>query len=311
MFRKLPPLHALAAFEAAARHQSFAKAAEELFLTHSAVSHRIRQLEESLGAKLFLRLNRSILLTPAGAQFLETVRETLHKLQSASSRLAADRRLGVRISVAPAFPSQWLAHRIGEFLAKHPTIDLEIQSNSHMVNLRTEDIDVGVRFGDGHWPDHHCVKLFSDEFSPVCSPAYLQKVAPIRAPQDLKRAVLLRNSKVAWKEWFDAVGLDWEEPRSGPLFAEVNLLLDAAASGAGVALAGRVLTTAGLRSGRLVKVLDATAHSKRAFYAVCLPEKLQRREVAVFVEWLAAEAREDLFKGTEAGPQAPRKKAAA
>lgn len=299
MFRRLPPLHALAAFEAAARHQSFTKAAEELCLTHSAVSHRIRQLEESLGTKLFLRLNRNILLTPAGSQFLETVRESLHKLQSASSRLSSGGRSAVRISVAPAFASQWLAHRIGDFQARHPKIDLEIQTTSHMVNLRTEDVAVGVRFGDGQWPGTHCVKLFSDEFAPVCSPAYLDKVGPIRAPEDLKRAVLLRNSRVPWKEWFDAVGLDWEEPASGPLFAEVNLLLDAAVNGAGVALAGRVLTTAGLRSGRLVKVLEATALSRRAFYAVCLPENLQKPEVAALIEWLVAEAREDVFKGAE------------
>lgn len=300
MFRKLPPLHALAAFEAAARLESFAKAAEELHLTHSAVSHRIKQLEQSIGTQLFLRLNRSVVLTSAGATFLETVRDSLHRLEAASGQLSSGGRTLLRVTVAPAFASSWLAQRIAAFQRQHPKIDLEIHSSSQMINLRNQEMDIGLRFGVGHWPGYHCVRLLSDELLPVCSPEYLSTHGPIQSPHDLARLTLLRNTRLPWREWFKAAGLDWDEPTQGPLFHEVSLLIDAAASGAGIALSGRVAATPNLRSGRLVEPLRITAVPNRAYYAVCLPEKLGRTEVAEFLGWLTAQAREDEAASLEA-----------
>lgn len=301
MFRRLPPLHALAAFEAAARHKSFSKAADELALTHSAVSHRIRQLEESLDTKLFLRLNRSVLLTPAGEAFLGTVRETLEKLQSASSSLSETPRTRLVVSAAPAMANNWLAHRIADFQAKHPHVELEIHAISHVANLRSGEADIGLRFGVGpsQWPGYECVQLFRDEIIPVCSPAYLERVGPFDRPADLARATLLRSARLAWKQWFKCAGLDWPEPTKGPLLSEVTLVVDAAASSAGVGLVPRIAAQGAILSGRVVRLFDLQCFPQQAYYAVCLPEKRERPEVALFIEWLLTEAKDDVYKGVE------------
>jgi len=299
MFGRLPPLHALAAFEAVARHRSFSRAAEELSLTDSAVSHRIRQLERAVEARLFLRLNRDVVLTPAGSAFLQTVRETLERLQSASAQVRGNHRPTLRVSPAPAIASNWLAHRIGDFLARHPDIDLEVQSSRQMIDLRRSEIDIGIRFGTGEWPSCHAVALFTEDTFPVCSPLYLEKHGPIGDPADLARVTLLRTPFMPWKPWFEAAAVNREEPASGPLFKEVLLLQDACVNGAGVALAGSVIAAPDLRAGRLVRLFDISVPAQHSYWVVCLQENLKRREVAAFIEWVTDEAREAAFKGAE------------
>jgi LysR family transcriptional regulator, glycine cleavage system transcriptional activator len=298
MFSKLPPLHSLTAFECVARHQSFAKAAEELCITHSAVSHRIKQLEDSVGTRLFDRLNRNVALTSAGARFLETVRESLHRLEVASRQVTSGDRVTLRVSARPAIASNWLAYRIADFQLKHPKIDLHLEAGTALADLRSREADVCLQYGEGDWPGCHALRLFTDEFHAACSPEYLRKAGPFRQPSDLQRATLLRTPpKVPWRPWFEAAGLDWEEPSTGPIFGEATVLLAALANGAGVGLAGRIAAAPHFHSGRLVRVFDIGVPAPRSLYAVCLESSRGRPEIALFMEWLASEAREDVFKG--------------
>lgn len=286
MYRKLPPLHALTAFEAAARHQSFSKAAQELYLTHSAVSHRIRILEEHLGAQLFLRLSKRIALTPRGESFLATVRETLAALHHAASALKQHARRALRISVLPAFASSWLIQRLGDFSHHHPEIDLEVQTTGQLADLRSGEVDLAIRYGAGSWPGLYSSKLFTDRIYPVGSPHYLDTIPSIARPSDLKGTKLLRHRKLPWNGWFCAAGLDWPEPDSGPIYSDVGLMLEAAANAQGIALARDVLVAPHLERGKLVRVTQVVAPSDWHFYLVCIPEARERTEVSRFCDWL-------------------------
>lgn len=290
MFRRMPPLHALAAFEAAARYLSFARAADELCLTHSAVSHRIRQLESHLGTRLFLRLNRHIALTPQGESFLRVVREALAKLQEGAAGLVEGRTIHLRISVLPAFASYWLIQRVADFHARHPDIELEVETTPLLANLKAGEVQVGIRLGEGGYPGLEAHQLFADEIFPVASPAYLQRFGPMREPRALEGAVLLRNRRVPWRPWFAAAGLDWPEPAAGPMYGDGGFMLDAAVGGQGVALGRTSLVAEAVRHGALVRVGGVAAPAPANFFAVHLPESAARPEVAAFMAWLQERA---------------------
>ena len=295
-FRKLPPLNALAAFDAVARHRSFTKAAEELFLTHSAVSQRVTQLEKHLGVRLLARSRRTVELTADGARYLESVREALGMLAQASDRFSATRQRQLRISVVPVLASSWLIHRLPSFYRLYPNVDLDIRSSTALANVKTGEVDVGLRWGKGEWPGVEKVRLFSDELFPVCSASYLKAVGEPRSPIDLRRAVLLRHSLQRWSPWFEKAGLDWPEPAHGPVFNDSSLMLQAAADGQGIALGRRLLTEDLLDQGALVRLFDISTSVEEAFYVVFVNESLQRPEVAAFVDWIKSAA-EDGVRG--------------
>ena len=235
-FRKLPPLNALAAFEAVARHRSFTKAAAELFLTHSAVSQRVTQLEKQLEVKLLARSRRGVELTPAGARYLESVSDALSTLALASDRFSKTAPRQLRLGVLPVFASNWLIYRLRSFHRLHPNIDLDIQSSTALANVKTGEVDIAIRWGKGDWPGVEKVKLFPGELIPVCSKLYRKEIGAPRSPADLRRPVLLRHSFQPWKPWLEKAGLDWPEPTQGPLFNDSSLMLQAAADGHGIAL---------------------------------------------------------------------------
>ena len=289
-FRKLPPLNALAAFEAVARHGSFTKAAQELFLTHSAVSQRITQLEKHLKVRLLARSTRTIELTAAGARYLESVRHALSTLAVASDRFSETEPRQLRLSVVPVLASNWLIHRLPAFHRLHPNIDLDIQSSTALANVKSGEVDVAIRWGKGDWPGVDKVKLFSDELFPVCSKRYLKEIGVPQSPADLRRAVLLRHSFQPWKPWFEKAGLDWPEPTRGAVFNDSALLLQAATDGHGIALARRLLTEDLLDQGLLVRLFDISAFIEEAFYVVFVRESLQRAEVDAFVAWIKSAA---------------------
>lgn len=293
LYRRTPPLHALTAFEAAARHESFSKAAAELYLTHSAISHRIRILEEDLGVRLFLRLNKKVVLTPKGEAFLAVVRDALTKLHQATSQVKKHTRRRLRVSVLPAFASSWLIQRLGDFYRSCPDIDLEIQATGQLANLKSGEVDVGIRYGAGDWPGLRAERLFSDVVYPVASPEYLASRRSIRTPEELQGAVLLRNPRLPWKPWFQAAGLDWPEPTSGPIYSDVGLMLEAAAIGQGVALARHVLVTEPIQEGRLMRLTDVIAPSHWHFYLAFAPQALEREEVTAFVHWILERAQSE------------------
>lgn len=292
-FSKLPPLHALAAFEAVARLQSFARAADELCVTHGAVSHRIRLLEDHFGTRLLSRRGGSVALTPKGTYLLTAVLDALSTLQEASERLSDSRPL-VRISAGPSSAHNWLILSLGAFYREHPEIDLEISATKQTkqkqrASVECGEVDVAVRYGTREeWSGLACAKLMDVTLFPVCSPAYREALGGIHAVADLRRAVLLRLPHEPWQPWFEAAGLRWPEPASGPLFGDASLMLDAAASGQGIALARSVLVERDLASGRLVRLFDVSIPSTRGYYAACSPSAAARPEVHAFIQWLVA-----------------------
>jgi DNA-binding transcriptional LysR family regulator len=291
-FRKLPPLNELAAFEAIARHRSFTKASKELFLTPSAISQRLRQLEAHLDARLFVRDRRTVQLTAEGARYLEAVREALSKLAQASASFSEGGSRSVRVGIVPALASNWLIYRLRDFHQRFPGVDLDIQAAVAMAKVEAGEVDVALRWGRGDWPGLEKIKLFSDELLAVCSKTYLKEAGPLRRPADLQKAVLLKNAIQPWKPWFKEAGLDWPEPEHGPSFSDSSLALQAAADGHGVALGRRLLVEHMLAQGTLVQLFDVCALIDEAFYVVYLEETLRRPEVVAFVDWIKAAAAE-------------------
>jgi DNA-binding transcriptional LysR family regulator len=292
-FRKLPPLGELAAFEAIARHRSFTKASKELFLTPSAISQRLRQLEKHLDTRLLVRTRRSVELTTDGARYLEAVREALSGLAVASERFSANASKRVRLGVVPALASNWLIYRLRSFHRRFPNIDLDIQSAVSMAKVEAGEVDVAIRWGKGEWPGLEKFKLFPDELVAVGSPGYLEEAGPLRSPADLAKAILLRNAIQPWKPWFEQAGLDWPEPAQGPSFSDSTLALQAAADGHGVALGRRMLVQHLLEHGSLVQLFDISAPIAEAFFVVYLEDSLERPEVAAVIDWIKAVAEEE------------------
>lgn len=292
-FKKLPPLHALAAFEAVARLQSFARAADELCVTHGAVSHRIKVLERHFCEQLFARGGGAVTLTPRGTYFLSAVLEALSTLQQASKRLTEAHRV-VTINAGPSTAHNWLIPRLGGFYREHSDIDLEIIATKPAprkkgAGLVTGEADVVIRYGRKEdWSGFQSVRLMDVELFPVCSPAYLEKMGQLDTPEALKQVLLLRLPHEPWKPWFEAAGLQWEEPGSGPLFGDASILLDAVVNAQGVALARNVLVESDIASGRLVKLWNIKIRSPCAYFAVWSLQSAARLEVSAFLEWLFA-----------------------
>ena len=286
---RLPPLHDLLAFEAAARHMSFLKASEELHVTQSAVSHRIKSLEEFLGVAVFIRINRNIALTSFGERYLDDVRSALLGLESATARLKNDPRQPMRISAAPALGAKWLVGRLARFGRAHPDIELTVSSSYDIDMIGRGEVDLGIRYGADDVHGLTSIKLFDETLFPVASPAYLEELGGLTRPADLRKAVLLRHPMLAWKPWFHAAGLDWPEPAAGALYEDAMLMYEAAAAGHGVALTLKTLFEGYAAGGQLVKPFSLEVWD-RAYTIVLAPEATQKPAVVEFCSWLRAEA---------------------
>ncbi len=298
MARRLPPLGALRAFEAAARHLSFAKAAEELHVTPAAVSHQVKALEEHLGQQLFRRFNRAVLLSEPGQRLLPGLRDGFDRLAEAVDRLrTADARGPLTVTVAPGFAAKWLVPRLDRFQTRHPDIEVRIDAAPQVIDLTREEVDIAIRYGAGKYPGLRVDRLLPEEVSPVCSPHLLQGPHPLREPKDLRSHTLIHSawgeddSSPDWRMWLLAAGVrdvDWTR---GPRFGEYNLAIDAAIAGQGVALASGVLAGADLAAGRLVKPFALSMPSDFAYFVVSLMAAAERPKVKAFREWLFAEAK--------------------
>ena len=295
MGRRLPSLNALRAFEAAARHLSFTKAAEELSVTQGAVSHQVKGLEEQLGMKLFQRQHQRLLLTATGQDCLPFVREAFDRLASGFARVQARDRAGVlTVSVSPNFAAKWLVNRLGRFTAQHPAIDLRISASLHHVDFVRDDIDMAVRHGEGHWPGLHVVRLAADELFPVCSPRLLEGPGLARRPDDLRHHTLLHlDDRRDWLKWLEAAGVSGVDMSRGVVFDQASLNIDAAGDGQGVALARKVLAAGDLLTGRLVRPFEMALPVSYAYYIVCPKPAAERPKVAIFRDWLLVEAAAD------------------
>jgi LysR family glycine cleavage system transcriptional activator len=301
--RQLPPLNALRAFEAAARHLSFSRAAEELHVTPAAISQQIRHLEEYCGQKLFRRLTRALALTEAGAAALPALREGFDRLAEGAERLRRRETAGpLTVSVAPSFAAKWLVPRLEGFRTAHPDYDIRIDATDDLARFDEDGVDVALRYGLGHYPDLHSECLMSEMAFPVCSPALRDGDPPLRAPADLRHHTLLHvNWKMEgaaapnWRMWLRAAGIDDVEADRGPQFSADSMAIQAAIEGQGVALAGAVMAAADLRAGRLVRPFaeGTGAAPEFCYYLVCPPAWAERPKVRAFRDWLVAEIEAD------------------
>ena len=277
--RRLPPLGALRAFEAAARHLSFTRAAAELCVTQAAISHQVRQLEDWLGLKLFARHGHALTLTAEGGSYLSELTHLFDGLAEATARLSGRSQDTLRITALPSFASRWLLPRLGGFRAQHPEIDLKL----------TTSTTLWAHTGLGRWPGLKADLIAREYLSPVCSPALRESLA---APTDLRHTTLLHDEpKGAWRAWFEHAGVTPPRRTSGVVFNDAGMALQAAVEGQGVALGRLLLAAEDLAVGRLVQPFDVSMPNDFSYWLVYPRASAGRPDVAAFRAWLLAEAR--------------------
>ena len=292
MVDRLPSLNAMRVFEAAARHLSFSRAADELNVTKAAVSHQVKALEEELGLPLFRRLNRALMLTPAGQTLFPAITEALGLMNTAVAKLKKQDQTGdLVLTTLDSFAAIWLVPRLRRFREKHPEIDVRITTSDDSIDFARGDVDLAIRYGAGHWPGVQAERLMTEELFPVCSPALLEAGPPLEKPADLVHHTLLHDyGLVTWRGWLMAIGEDSIDAERGSHYQHSNLVLQAAEQGDGVALARSVLAADALAAGRLVKPFDISQPAEYAYYLVCPPAHMKRMKVQAFRAWLLVEA---------------------
>lgn len=295
MPRRLPPLNALKAFEAAARYESFTRAAEELCVTQGAVSHQVKALEAELGLKLFNRERQRLVITQAGRAYLEVVRDALDRIAAGTERLLQHQSAGaLTVSTSPNFAAKWLVHRLGRFAEAHPGVDLRVSASLHHVDFAREDVDLAIRHGDGRASGLHVTRLCAEVLVPVCSPKLLRGRSGLRTPADLARHTLLHvDDRNDWVKWLDAAGVSNVDLSRGPVLNQASMTLDAAVDGQGVALARSALAAWDLINGRLVRPFSLSLPVSYAYWIVCPKATAKLPKITTFRDWLLAEAAED------------------
>lgn len=289
-----PSTQALRAFEAAARHHSFSRAAQELGVTHGAISHRIRKLEEMAGAPLFERDGNRMLPTPMGRGYLHTVRQALDLMGSLFPEAARGGPQKLRISVLPSFASHWLIPRLQGFHDAHPDSIVELDARLDLAKIGPGHVDAAIRHGRGVWPSYRAEKLIDETVFPVCSPTYRAALG-IEKPFDLARCRLLRHSFRPWKPWFTAAGLDLPEPGQSITYDDAGLLLDAAIAGDGVVLTRRILASGAMARGQLVRLFAVDMPSSEGYFFV-RPRQRSPLDPALdhLAHWLAERLHEEV-----------------
>jgi LysR family transcriptional regulator, glycine cleavage system transcriptional activator len=292
MLRRLPPLNGLKSFEAAARHESFTRAAEELCVTQGAVSHQVKALEAELGLKLFHRERQRLVITEAGREYLGVLRDAFDRIALGTARLVQRQDSGVlTISTSPDFAAKWLVNRLGAFAEARPGIDLRVSATMHHVDFAREDVDLAVRHGDGNWPGLDVARLSTEELFAVCSPKLLDRM---NTPSDLLNVPLLHfEDRSNWARWFEAAGVSLPGASHGPVLNRASMVIDAAIDGQGVALARTTLAAWDLLNGRLVRAFDVSLPLSRTYWIVCPRATSALPKIQMCREWLLAEAAED------------------
>jgi LysR family glycine cleavage system transcriptional activator len=294
----LPPLSALRAFEAAARHMSFSKAADELHVTPAAISHQIHALEQDLGVRLFHRMNRSIELTASARVLLPGLSEAFAGIQSSVRRLRAHNDTGtLTVTASPSFAAKWLVLRLHRFQESSAEVDVRISATDEVVDLTKGDFDIAIRYGTGNYPGLDVEMLFTNEVFPACSPQLLTAGPPLRTPDDLPLHNLIHDQAIerdplvpTWPMWLKAAGVKKIPATGGLSFNNMHLALDAAIAGHGVVLAYSTIAAADLAAGRLVRLFSLALPDQFAYYIVTAPGALERPKVRAFRDWLRQEA---------------------
>ena len=284
MTTRIPPIQCLLTFEALARLRSVTQAADELCVTPSAVSHRVRQLEQIIGTRLFGRADFS--LTSDGSEYLAHVREGLASLERFPSRGAAPGRRKLKVAVTPTFARSILMPRLRLFTEAYPEIDLTLQVSIPLLDVVAEDADLTIRFGTGRYADVEHVCLFKDEVTPMASPAFVHQHGPFDTAADLEGLPLLRSPLEPWRTWFAAHDLDWAEPTEGSTFNDIGLMCVGAAAGMGIGLVRLRLGAPWLEQGTLVKLFRRNVPSPHAHHLCWRTGTMDRWECAAFAEWL-------------------------
>jgi LysR family glycine cleavage system transcriptional activator len=312
MTNRLPSLNSLKAFEAAARHLSFKRAAAELSVTPAAISHQIKTLEENLGVELFERAGRGLKLTQAASAALPRLSEGFGVLTDAVDRMRPQPDSGqLTVSVAPSFATRWLMPRLHGFFAAQPDVDVRITARTRLINKRghdnaveratvenwLEDSDVAILYGHGEYAGFCYDRLFPLTLAPLCSPQLLQGEHPLRHPRDLQSHPLVHDDSGAlydgvsfWNVWLKAAGIEGVDTSRGSHFSQPVLALEAASDALGVVATFPVLAAADLAVGRLVLPFDMQVPLQSAYYLVCPEQSLRRAPVAAFRDWLLTQA---------------------
>jgi LysR family transcriptional regulator, glycine cleavage system transcriptional activator len=290
MMRRLPPLNALPSFETAARHLSFSKAAEELHVTHGAVSRAVRNLEDQLGVQLMIRATRSVRLTPIGASYAAEIRDVLEHLAAATSAATGQSSGIVNVSTIDSFAARWLMPRLSRFRRTHGHIDVRVAISERLADFVNDGIDIAIRCGGGQYPGLSAELLMKEDHFPVCSPKLLEGRYPLRTPADLAHHTLLHDVfTVDWAMWLHNAGVDNVDPHRGPTFLSSDHAIQAAIQGEGVVLGRSALVADDLAAGRLVRPFEFSLPAGFAYYVVYPPRALQRPNVKAFRDWLLAE----------------------
>lgn len=294
---RLPPIAALRALESAARHLSYTRAAEELHVTQSAVSHQIRHIEGQWNLKLFHRRGRRLVLTEAGHALVPIVREFIQRLSNTLEELAGDKdeEIGsLRVSLLQSFAFKWLVPRLGSFNEKHPDINIWISTSEELTDLRSQDVDLAIRLGYGHWPGLYVKFLFREYVFPVCSPRYLKRNGNPQSPADLLHYPLIQRTSrdicPRWRDWFRDAGVTVKSLPRGTHFPDTSMAVLAALDDQGIALARSAHVIEDLKAGRLVKLFDVHSPSPVAYYLVCKRGMEVQPKSTAFISWLSEQA---------------------
>ncbi len=296
VIRRLPPLNSLRVFESAARHESFAAAAEELFITASAVSHQVKALERYLGLKLFNRLNRKVELTAAGRNYLTPVKQSLNEMEVATQHIVSNPETEiVTISTAPNFLVRWLMPRLKDFQQKYPDVELQLTASNDIVDLYKTNIDMAIYFGHGDWHDIDVHFLHKVYLVPVCSPDLLSEGLTLDEPEDLKKFTLIHVTKrlFEWPEWLELANMTSKGFSRGLQLSSSQLATSAARECLGIALADSTLTAREIEQGKLLKPFDLLLDSQRSFYLVQQKNRPMTEGMRVFKDWLISEMKKN------------------
>lgn len=285
---RLPPLNSLRLFEAAGRHQSFKRAAEELNITPSAISHAIKSLEEWLGVPLFSRDRRGPVLTDAGAAYMPRVREALELLATATEAVPGRRPTGrLSVSVAPGFGVRWLIPNLPRFSERYPDIEVSLDTSHRRIDFPRDGVDLAIRMGRGDWPDLDVTCLVKEELVPVCTPSLAETIG---TAEDLAGQTLLHVTSVTedWYAWSRLAGVENLKLDQGLHFDSIDMAFEAAAEGLGIAIGRLPLVATDLAVGRLVAVLGPPRHGQTGYWLATGRQSFARPEVVSFRSWICA-----------------------
>ncbi len=293
MTRRLPPLTALRAFEAAARHRNFTRAAAELHVTQAAISHQVKQLEDWLDLKLFERYGHALTLTAEGKAYLPDLSAALDALAASTERLAGNGVAGpLRITALPSFAAKWLMPRLGRFRAVQPKIDLHVSSSLEPYDFSGGEFDLGIRLGLGRWPGLRADLISRERLSPLCNPTVQNGAHPLRAVADLRFHTLLHDQpRDLWPRWLEMAGAGEVDANGGPGFSDSSLVLQAAIDGHGVALGRVFLAADDIAAQRLIKPFELDLPNDYSYWLVYPKSSAAKVRVEAFRAWLLEETK--------------------